>query len=59
MGKNDPKNFAQDGTPQGEDWQSWSAAMYIYAAACIEQKRTPFFDKIRQAGFVAEDEQAD
>jgi len=33
MGKNDPKNFAQDGTPQGEDWQSRSAAMYIYAAA--------------------------
>jgi len=40
---------AQDGTPQGEDWQSWSAAMYIYAAACVEQKRTPFFDEIRQA----------
>jgi len=40
---------AQDGTPQGEDWQSWSAAMYIYAAACVEQKRTPFFDEVRQA----------
>jgi hypothetical protein len=39
---------AQDGTPRGEDWQSWSAAMYIYAAACVEQKRTPFFDEIRQ-----------
>jgi hypothetical protein len=38
---------AQDGTPQGQDWQSWSAAMYIYAAACVEQKRTPFFDDIR------------
>jgi glycogen debranching enzyme len=38
---------AQDGTPQGEDWQSWSAAMYLYAAACVEQKRTPFFDEIR------------
>jgi hypothetical protein len=44
---------AQDGTPQGEDWQSWSAAMYIYAAACVEQKRTPFFDEMRQAGFAA------
>jgi len=50
---------AQDGTPQGEDWQSWSAAMYIYAATCVEQKRTPFFDEMRQAGFAAGDEQAD
>ena len=39
---------AQDGTPQGEDWQSWSAAMYLYAAKCVEEKRTPFFDEIRQ-----------
>jgi hypothetical protein len=38
---------AQDGTPQGQDWQSWSAAMYLYAAACVEQKRTPFFEEIR------------
>jgi hypothetical protein len=38
---------AQDGTPQGEDWQSWSAAMYLYAAACVEQRRTPFFDEVR------------
>jgi len=38
---------AQDGTPQGEDWQSWSAAMYLYAAACVEQKRTPFFEQVR------------
>ena len=39
---------AQDGAPRGEDWQSWSAAMYLYAAACVEQQRTPFFDEIRQ-----------
>jgi hypothetical protein len=39
---------AQDGTPQGQDWQSWSAAMYLYAAACVEQKKTPFFDDIRK-----------
>ena len=39
---------AQDGTPQGQDWQSWSAAMYLYAAECVEQNRTPFFDEIRQ-----------
>jgi hypothetical protein len=38
---------AQDGTPQGEDWQTWSAAMYLYAAISVEQKRTPFFDDIR------------
>ncbi len=39
---------AQDGTPQGQDWQSWSAAMYLYAAACVEQKKTPFFEDIRK-----------
>jgi len=39
---------AQDGTPQGQDWQSWSAAMYLYAVDCVEQRRTPFFDVIRQ-----------
>jgi hypothetical protein len=38
---------AQDGTPQGEDWQSWSAAMFIYAATCVEKKQTPFFDCVR------------
>jgi glycogen debranching enzyme len=38
---------AQDGKPMGEDWQSWSAAMYLYAAKCVEEKRTPFFDVIR------------
>jgi hypothetical protein len=40
---------AQDGTPQGEDWQTWSAAMFLYAAACVEQKRTPFFDEVRDS----------
>jgi len=39
---------AQDGAPCGNDWQSWSAAMYLYAAACVEQKRTPFFDDVRR-----------
>jgi len=38
---------AQDGTPQGEDWQSWSAAMYLYAAGCVEKQKTPFFEDIR------------
>ena len=38
---------AQDGTPQGQDWQTWSAAMYFYAANCVERKETPFFDIVR------------
>ena len=38
---------AQDGSPRGQDWQSWSAAMYLYAAISVEQKRTLFFDEIR------------
>jgi hypothetical protein len=38
---------AQDGRPCGQDWQTWSAALYLYAAACVEQKRSPFFDDIR------------
>jgi hypothetical protein len=40
---------AQDGTPQGQDWQTWSAAMYLYAAISVEQRRTPFFDDIRSS----------
>jgi Alkaline and neutral invertase len=38
---------AQDGTPQGQDWQTWSAALYLYAAKCVELKATPFFDEMR------------
>jgi hypothetical protein len=34
---------AQDGTPQGNDWQTWSAAIYLYAAACVERKEVIFF----------------
>ena len=39
---------AQDGTPQGQDWQTWSAAMYLYAVRCVEGNQTPFFDQIRK-----------
>ncbi len=39
---------AQDGTPQGNDWQTWSASMYLYAAECVDRERTPFFEEIRQ-----------
>jgi hypothetical protein len=43
---------AQDGKPMGQDWQSWSAALYLYAAKCVEEKHTPFFDEIRRGHFL-------
>ena len=44
---------AQDGLPKGQDWQSWSAGMYLYAAISVEQKQTPFFDEIRGSSYKA------
>jgi glycosyl hydrolase family 100 (putative invertase) len=38
---------AQNGKPTGQDWQTWSAAMYLYAARCVEERKTPFFDAMR------------
>ena len=38
---------AQDGSPRGQDWQTWSAAMYLYADQCVQTGQTPFFDRIR------------
>jgi glycogen debranching enzyme len=38
---------AQDGLPMGQNWQTWSAALFLYAAKCVEEGRTPFFDEIR------------
>ena len=38
---------AQDGLPKGQDWQTWSAALYLYAAKCVEENETPFFGEIR------------
>jgi hypothetical protein len=38
---------AQNGKPMGQDWQTWSAALYLYAVKCVEEKRTPFFDDIK------------
>jgi len=35
---------AQDGQPQGQDWQTWSAAMYIYAVECVRRREVLFFD---------------
>ena len=34
---------AQDGSPAGEDWQTWSASMYLYAAACVEAGKALYF----------------
>ncbi|SLJ98201.1 glycoside hydrolase 100 family protein [Salegentibacter salarius] len=42
---------SQNGEPMGQDWQTWSAALYLYAAKCVEEKNTPFFDEIREASF--------
>ena len=35
---------AQDGHPRGADWQTWSASMYLYAAACVEKGKALFFE---------------
>jgi hypothetical protein len=40
---------AQNGKPGGQDWQTWSAAMFLYAAECVKTGRTPFFDEVRDA----------
>ena len=39
---------AQDGEPKGQNWQTWSAAMYLYAAKCVEERSTPFFETMRK-----------
>jgi hypothetical protein len=38
---------AQTGKTSGQDWQTWSAALYLYAAKCVEDKCTPFFEEMR------------
>lgn len=40
---------AQTGQVMGVDWQTWSAALYLYAAECVETGKTPFFDEMRKA----------
>jgi len=47
---------AQDGKVMGQDWQSWSASLYLYAAKCVEEKRTMFFDDIRRLSSKSETE---
>jgi hypothetical protein len=34
---------AQDGSPAGQDWQTWSASMYLYAAACVKAGAAMYF----------------
>ena len=38
---------AQDGAPRGQDWQTWSASMFLYAAECVARRSTPYFDMMR------------
>lgn len=38
---------AQSGNVMGVDWQTWSAALYLYAAKCVQTRTTPFFDEMR------------
>jgi hypothetical protein len=38
---------AQDGMPMGQEWQTWSAALYLYAVKCVELNETPFFEEMR------------
>jgi Alkaline and neutral invertase len=35
---------AQDGLPIGQDWQTWSAGMYLYACEAVRRGRAPFFE---------------
>ncbi|HYQ02185.1 MAG TPA: glycoside hydrolase 100 family protein [Polyangiaceae bacterium] len=34
---------AQSGKPIGRDWQTWSAAMFLYAHECVTTGTTPYF----------------
>ncbi len=35
---------AQSGEPRGQDWQTWSAASFLYAAGCVENEKVLFLD---------------
>ncbi len=36
---------AQNGKPKGQNWQTWSAALYLYAAKCVEERTTIWVSK--------------
>lgn len=40
---------AQTGKPMGQNWQTWSAALYLYAAHCVEEGQTPYFEEMRMS----------
>ena len=40
---------AQTGKPMGQNWQTWSAALYLYAARCVEEGQTPYFEEMRMS----------
>lgn len=42
---------SRSGRPGGQDWQLWSAAMYVYAAECVSQQATPLLDEVRGAAW--------
>jgi len=35
---------APTGEPKGQDWQTWSAAAFIYAAECLKRRKVLYFD---------------
>jgi hypothetical protein len=40
---------AGDGEPCGHDWQTWTAALYLYAAACVERGTPVLMSGLRPA----------
>ncbi len=45
---------ASDGQPSGQDWQFWSASMYLYACGCVEAGRTPLFEAVHSQALSAD-----
>jgi len=37
---------AQTGEPYGQDWQTWSAAMYLFAYHAVKDGSAPFFSSL-------------
>jgi len=36
---------AQTGEPEGQDWQTWSAGLFVYAAECLEREEVLFLSR--------------
>ncbi|MGV1003674.1 MAG: glycoside hydrolase 100 family protein [Candidatus Nanopelagicales bacterium] len=39
---------ARNALPNGQDWQTWSAGMFLYGAQCVATDPTPLFDSVRE-----------